>query len=149
MSDDTKLSFDLEVSHPLKPLNFKLLINDSIIYDISTTKKQYHMEYQIPNNTNKFKVNFELSGKTDQHTTINENNEIVESAQITINNIELDDISLSKMFFNNDDLITYTHDNNGHGNKIVDVFDACLGFNGVVEFNFETPLYVWLLDNIQ
>jgi len=147
--NDVKLSFDLEVSDPSRPLTFKVAINDNIIYDIQTTKSFYNFEYFIPDNHSKYKVNFIIDGKTDAHTVISDNNEIVSSAQITVKDIELDDINLSEMFFNNDDLITYTHNNNGYGDEIVDVFDACLGFNGVVEFTFETPLYVWLLDNAQ
>ncbi len=90
-----------------------------------------------------------MDGKVDDHTEIdNATKKITRSAQIEIENISLEEIDITDIFLGKDGLITYTHNGNGYIDTITETFDFCMGCNGVVEFKFTMPVYLWLLENM-
>lgn len=90
-------------------------------------------------------LGFELSGKTQLHTRINDQGEILEDAMITISSVSLDGIDLGQVFFEN---CTYCHDFNGTGAFTQDSFFGDMGCNGRVEMRFRSPSYLWLLESM-
>jgi hypothetical protein len=86
-----------------------------------------------------------MHGKLPNHTTIAEDGSIVQDCMITVDNLQLDDIALGQVFF---DLAQYHHDFNGSQTPVVDRFYGNMGCNGTVKFEFNSPLYLWLLENM-
>jgi len=86
-----------------------------------------------------------LKGKTIEHTTVDDNGNILSDVLITIKNMSFDDIDIDQLFFDN---AVYTHDYNGSGNWVDDEFYGDLGCNGTIEFKFSTPFYIWLLEHM-
>jgi hypothetical protein len=139
------VSCDITVNIPKKPLNFKIVLNGYTIFDERTTLSTYKLNHEfIPNDNNILK--FYIDGKTNEHTEFKDD-VMIDSACIELSNIKLNDIDVTNMALSNDDLITYTHDCNGHDDMKVNVFDSLLGFNGVVVLEFSTPLDEWVSNN--
>lgn len=89
-------------------------------------------------------VSIELRGKTHSDTTVL-NGEIVADALLHVQTVEVDDFDLTEVFFKQS---VYHHDFNGTREAIDDIFNGRMGCNGRVTFEFKSPVYVWLLDNI-
>lgn len=86
-----------------------------------------------------------LSGKKQDHTVIDNAGSIVSDRIVEISDVSLDGIQLGQLFL---DKTTYTHDFNGTAEKIQDQFFGTMGCNGSVHFEFTSPVYLWLLENM-
>jgi hypothetical protein len=64
---------------------------------------------------------------------------------LTISNISIDDIDIDQLLI---EKAEYTHDFNGSQDTITDKFYGDMGCNGTVTFEFTTPFYLWLLENM-
>jgi 6-phosphogluconolactonase (cycloisomerase 2 family) len=149
--ETVKLSCKIGVNVPSKPLDFKVLIDEEVVYEIDTDQSEYIFSHNIETSDDNLEhsVKFIIDGKTDNHTVIDSSGEIVESAQIEITDINLEDIDITEIFLSNDDLMTYTHNNNGYSkDEITEAFSTFAGYNGTIEFKFSTPVYLWLLENM-
>jgi hypothetical protein len=127
-------------------LGFRLKFDDTVVYDASPgtdpitvthefddTKEQQHL------------VTLEMHGKKPEHTEVDDNGEITADRVIEISHITMDGIDVDYMFTQQ---AVYHHDFNGHGASTTDSFFGCMGCNGRVEFQFASPLYLWLLENL-
>jgi len=140
------LECDLLVNDTHHPLDFKILMDDEEILKIRTTKPTYRISHKFLSTPSEHSIKFILSGKTDEHTTL-DGDTFIKSAQVEVTNITFDGINISEILLSNESLTTYTHNSNGYSEEIVENFNtSCMGFNGVMELKFTTPLFVWLLD---
>ena len=80
--------------------------------------------------------------------TIVENNEISKDMLLNINDIEIDDVSLSNLIWIKSDY-HLDQPQNFKGN-VINRLPNCvnLGWNGTYKMQFESPFYIWLLENI-
>jgi len=90
-------------------------------------------------------LEIEMQGKTQDHTQVNAQGEILEDRVIEIQDVKLDDIELGYVFTR---AAEYYHDHNGTGDPVTDQFFGVMGCNGRVKFQFSSPLYLWLLENM-
>lgn len=132
-------------SNPSAALSLSIWLDDKEIYKNSWVKDQELVEYSFDDNEGEHQLKWVLSGKTDQHTKIDDQGNIVSDALIKVTDIEFDDIKLGHRF---NELATYQHNFNGHGQSITESFNNHLGCNGTVTLNFTTPIYLWLLENM-
>jgi|APSaa5957512535_1039671.scaffolds.fasta_scaffold10314_3 hypothetical protein len=141
------ISCDIAVNIPNKPLDFKILLDGNVVFDISTTSPSYRFSHVLDDNgTQSHILEFHLSGKTNEHTEFKDGS-MVNSAHVELTNIKLNNIDVTEMALSNDDLIAYTHDCNGYEDMNANVFDSLLGYNGVVKFEFSNPLDEWVSSN--
>jgi hypothetical protein len=154
----------IEFNIPSKPLNFKIVLDGNTIYETDDIKSYTNpssnssgftscnpnvsVVHEFEENNDDHELNFYLSGKTDSHTTLDNNGSVISSAQVTLSDIRFDEINLTQMLLSNDDLMSYTHDHNGDTSEITQVFDPTMGFNGVSTLKFKTPIYLWLLEHM-
>lgn len=90
-------------------------------------------------------LEIKMSGKTPEHTVINDYGDIVGDVLLKITNIQFDGVELGTVFTEKS---TYTHDFNGTGATTVETFYGTMGCNGVLALRFSTPIYLWLLENM-
>ncbi len=133
-NSNIKLSVEVEqkVNDSIKTKTYQCKINDinSIhINDIDSAE---------------YTVKFIMEGKEDSDTIFIDNT-IMQSAEIIIDNIKFDDYDITQLL---EQQAYYTHNFNGYGEHVTELFSKCLGCNGIVEFKFTTPLYLWLLENM-
>jgi hypothetical protein len=90
-------------------------------------------------------IEFELSGKTAAHTGIDESGEITHDELVTISAVSIDEIELGHLLT---EKAVYQHNFNGSQPMTEVQFFGAMGCNGVVRFEFSSPFYLWLLENM-
>jgi hypothetical protein len=70
---------------------------------------------------------------------------IVSDQVIKLDQFRLDDIELDQLVWQH---ATYQHDQNGHAELSQHGFYGVMGCNGTVTFEFDSPVYLWLLENL-
>ena len=86
-------------------------------------------------------LEIKLTNKT-SFDTITENNEIVKDTLLNIDSIEIDDIELGQL--------KWTHSEFVGDDPARPVLKNCvnLGWNGSYKLKFNSPFYLWLLENM-
>jgi len=90
-------------------------------------------------------VEIEMSGKSQDHTKVDDHGNIVEDRCIEIRDLCLDDIELGNILSQK---CKYSHDFNGTKDPVEEKFWGTMGCNGRVRFEFSSPVYLWLLENL-
>lgn len=85
-----------------------------------------------------------MQGKTAEHTNI-AHGEIISDVSLKISRVSFDGISIQQYLENTN---RYLHDHNGHSAPVCEQFYGIMGCNGIVEMTFETPVFLWLLENL-
>lgn len=88
---------------------------------------------------------FELSGKTSDHTKVDDTGTITQDVIVSIGDICFDEIKLGHLMC---EQAVYKHDFNGTGLPTEEKFYGTMGCNGTVTLKFATPVYLWLLENM-
>jgi hypothetical protein len=128
------------------PLDIKVVIDDDIILDVNGSENEYHIVHNILENDIEtlHLLKIIISGKTDEHTLLDNDGNLIKSSEVIVSNIAFNDIDLTNFLLKNDDLMTYTHNKNGYSDEVTEAFDPRIGFNGTAELKFKTPIYEWL-----
>jgi hypothetical protein len=129
------------------PLNVTALLNgkeQSSVYVTDTSR----ITMLIPDTINTtHTIDLVISGKTDSHTTIDNEGNFVSSTMLLIKDFEIDEVCIDQYIVMPKSL-PYKHNYNGHGDEVIDQFHDYAGFNGTITLEFDTPFYVWLLNNM-
>ena len=90
-------------------------------------------------------IEFVLEHKTFDHTTLDEQGNIVSDLLVTISDIYIDDVLMDQKIH---DISRYQHNFNGSGELTECQFSGVMGCNGVASFEFTSPFYIWSLENL-
>jgi hypothetical protein len=90
-------------------------------------------------------VEFVLSGKTVDHTKIDQAGDIVADESVEITDVTVDDIDITQVFV---EQAVYCHSFNNTKDPVEEQFFGTMGCNGTVRLSFSTPFYIWLLENM-
>lgn len=144
-TDQITLKFRVGSTNYDTPLGLRIFFNQQIIHEISHVNQEIEIQHAFGDNDSEHEFAIELFGKTNKHTKLNAQGEIVLDSVLTVDGVEVDDININQLF---QELATYTHDFNGTRDRIQEKFFGSMGCNGVVKFGFATPMYLWLLENM-
>jgi hypothetical protein len=86
-----------------------------------------------------------MKNKTQEHTQVDADNNILTDSCISIENLSFDEIPLGQIFI---DQAIYQHDFNGTAEAVRDKFFGIMGCNGTVTLSFTCPIYLWLLEHM-
>jgi len=139
------VAFTLNTTNPEAELGFEAWIDDEKFVDIAHVQDEQPVTMTMSDADGSHELRLVLKNKTQAHTQIDEQGTIVSDATLTINNLSFDEISLGYMFT---ELATYTHDFNGTKETTQERFHGEMGCNGTVSLKFDTPIYLWLLENM-
>lgn len=137
--------FDIDTSNAAAALGLRVLLDDRVIYDTQHVKAADHVTLDISDEDGQHTAIFELYGKLPEHTKITDSGQIESDSLITVTNIQFDGIDVTELVHN---LSRYHHDFNGTQPPAENRFYGSLGCNGQVHLKFETPIYLWLLENM-
>ena len=145
MSENTiPFSCNVATSDASVSLNLKVLLDGTEIFNSNISDK-IEIKFDVSEEDAEHELQFEMSGKTQDHTKIDEQGNIVKDVVLSISDLYMDGIDITKMFFV---FANYTHDFNGSQPKTTTSIYGDMGCNGVVSFKFTTPFYLWLLENM-
>jgi len=146
--DTLEFSCDVDIQHSIddNPINLEIKLNNNSVYKNNIIKNT-HIQFPILDADNEEQsIEFIVSQKSDIHTTLDSNGEIICSTELIINNIKFDDISIDKIIAANP--LPYIHNSNGNSKEVIDNFYNVAGCNGSIKLTFTTPFYLWLLENM-
>lgn len=141
--NDVVLTFNLENSNPEKTLGFRVWLDQQKVFDNPHVAQLETVTISLSDQEAQHVLELELYGKHQQHTILDDNGKIIEDAVLTISNFNVDDIEIE-----NHMLGTYTHNFNGTAPQTTETFFGHMGCNGRVVIEFQTPIYLWLLEKM-
>jgi len=145
MTNTISISFNLNTSDSRAELGFEAWVDDEKFVDINHVQGQQLIKIDINDADGDHELRLILKNKTETHTKIDEQGNIVSDATLSISNLAFDEIKLGHMVTK---LATYDHNFNGTKELVQDQFYGEMGCNGVVGLRFTTPIYLWLLENM-
>ena len=151
MVDTERLHFKIGLAGTYwgKKPQYSILINDSVIetQEVSApTGETFFVEFdqEVEEGTATLKIRLENKDNNDvvKDDDSKEDFVIVKDLLLHIKSIEIDEIDLGQLIWEKS---TFTGDDSARP-----VLDNCvdLGWNGTWELTFESPFYIWLLENI-
>jgi hypothetical protein len=144
--ETVKISFDIETSDPTCPLGIEIWLDDTVLLVNNHVQEKITFSHDINDeDEKKHELRVIISGKTQEHTWVDEAGNIVKDSTLRISNVVIDDLDVNQLFL---DKCVYTHDFNGTQSEIADTFHSTAGCNGTISFEFATPVYLWLLENM-
>ena len=101
--------------------------------------------HDFSDNDGKHRLQIVLNGKTAAHTVIDDTGNILKDATVQISQVMVDELDINQLFLKK---CVYEHNFNGSQSNITDTFHGMAGCNGTISFEFSTPIYLWLLENM-
>jgi hypothetical protein len=141
--DNATLSMQVSATEP--GLDVLVRLNNIDIFQGTPGVDPVIIKHEFDDSDIEYTLCIELSGKTTDHTKVDENGNIIKDVLVRVSDVKLEDIDVSQIMFQKAE---YHHSFNGTQNKIVDSFHGIMGCNGQVIFKFQAPVYLWLLDNM-
>ena len=140
------ITFDLDSSDYNAQLGFDVLLNDNIVFTTEHVTELTTVTVEVNDDVDtNHELKFVLKNKTQDHTKVDEQGNILSDAMLSISNIEFDEIKLGHIII---EQTVYYHDMNGSQDLFEDKFYGSMGCNGYVSLKFATPIYLWLLENM-
>ena len=138
------ITFDLASSDYNAPLGFDVLLNNNVVFTTEHVTEPTTVTIDISDDEGDNELKFVLKNKTQDHTQVDEQGNILSDAMLSVSNIAFDKVKLGHMFFQQ---TVYHHDGNGSQDLFEDKFYGTMGCNGYVSLKFSTPIYIWLLEH--
>ena len=155
-----KLKFKLELYATMwdKPPHAEILINDESYFkgDITATEDKPHaIEFAHECEEGKeYSLMIKRSGKLVNQTVVNDKGDLLKDQLLHIKNIEIDEIDIGSLVYEG----VYTPEypepwakqQREAGTELKESFKnvSVIGHNGTWKFKFESPFYMWLLENL-
>ena len=143
--ETVKISFDIETSDAECPMGVEIWLDDAILLSNNHVREKISFVHDISDDDGEHNLQVVLSGKTADHTKVDEAGNIVKDATLQISNVVIDELDVNQLFL---EKCVYTHNFNDTQPEIADKFHGVAGCNGTISFKFSTPIYLWLLENM-
>ena len=143
--ETVQISFDVETSDAECPLGIQVWLDDALLMQSHHVREKITFLHDLSDDDGHHELRIVMSGKTSDHTQIDAAGNIIKDAVLNISSVVIDGIDINQLFLNK---CVYTHSFNDTQPEIQDTFHGVAGCNGVVSFEFATPIYLWLLENM-
>ena len=155
-----KLKFKLELFATMwdRPPHAEIMINDRSFFkgDITGSEDKpdvIEFEHELIE-SEPYNLIVKMSGKNTSQTVINEKGDILNDQLLNIKSIEIDEIDIGGLVYEGVYTPTYPEpwatQQKDAGVKLQESFKSVtrMGHNGVWSFEFQSPFYMWLLENL-
>lgn len=126
-------------------LGMEIWLDDKQIFNSDHITEEVLFEHKFGEDVAEHELQFIMKNKTEEHTKIDADGNILNDASLTISDVAFEEIKLGHMFVEQS---TYTHTFNGTKPETQDNFFGIMGCNGIVSLKFTTPIYLWLLEHM-
>jgi len=143
--DKVTFSCVVNTNIPTNPINLQILLDDVVMFNKIITAEET-VSFDFAQDETNHILRFLISGKDNSHIVRDEQDNVLDSTELSITNISFNDTDIT-------DIITvspliYKHNYNGNGENVIGKFYGIAGCNGEITLNFTTPIYLWLLENM-
>jgi hypothetical protein len=145
MDNTFSISCHISTTDASIPLGLEIWLDNQQLFDTDYVQQDLIIKQEFSDSSGAHELRFVLKNKQPEHTKLDATGNIQFDACILIDNIKFDDVELGPIF---NQKSVYTHNFNNTGNTIQDEFYGIMGCNGVVSLKFESPVYIWLLENM-
>lgn len=145
MTEQVQLACCISSTDPANPVGLEIWLDHTQIYNNEQVTETVDFVYDFDDADAEHQLRFVMKNKTEAHTLVDSDGNIVTDSCICIENLSFDQIALGQMFI---DQAVYDHDFNGTADAIRDKFFGIMGCNGTVALSFTCPIYLWLLENM-
>jgi hypothetical protein len=155
MSDKETLHFKIGLSgtSASKSPEFKILLNDKEYFHGTLTKSSNEtefFEFDSEVDEDSHSLTIELCNKTSSDTVRDDSGKIISDLLLNIDHIEIDEIDISNLRWNLSDYRPAYPEEYADGKELPESVKNCvnLGWNGRWILPFQSPFYIWLLENM-
>jgi hypothetical protein len=135
----------VSTTDPQATLGFEAWIDNNKFFDTDHVTQTQDVGVEIIDDEAEHVLRLVMKNKTSADTKVNAAGEIVQDARLIIEDVAFDEIKLGYVFTK---LAKYTHNFNGTGAETQENFYSEIGCNGTVRLEFNTPVYLWLLEHL-
>ncbi len=144
--DTVRLSLDVVNTSANHNLCIELWIDKDKFFDSEISPGQHHIIHQCDLGDGEHIFRLKLKNKSSEYTQVDSAGNIVSDATVRLDKFVVDDIDISQLFV---ELGQYIHDGNGSEETVsIHKFYSELGCNGHAQLSFNSPIYLWLLENM-
>jgi hypothetical protein len=143
--ETVRISFDVETSDAECPIGMEIWLDDAVLLTNNHVQEKISFSHDISDDDGEHELRVIITGKTSDHTIVDEAGNIIKDATLQISNVVIDELDVNQLFL---DKCVYNHDFNGTQAEIQDTFHGIAGCNGTISLKFSTPIYLWLLENM-
>jgi hypothetical protein len=155
-----KIKFRLELYATMwdKPPHAEIMLNDVSYFNghiTGTEKKPDVIEFDATLDEGKeYSIVINRSGKTKRQTVVNENGDILKDQLLHIKSMEIDEIDLGALVYEGVYTPNYPEpwatQQREAGVELQESYKnvTVMGHDGMWRFKFESPFYMWLLENL-
>lgn len=142
-----KINVNFEYTHEWidHPLLIQFLINGRVFHIDNSGKLENQIEKKIIAEDGANTLSVIISGKNEANTVIDAHKAIEQDTIVKFKKLELNDINVTSIILNSEDKAVF-HINGNPDTTLKKTMT--FGFNGEFKFNFETPVYDWLLKEL-
>jgi hypothetical protein len=126
-------------------LQLTVKFNNILIQSFVLTEEVQNFYHEFDNSPSSHSLEIEIKGKRPDHSVLNEHGEIVKDVVAEIFDLKLANIDIGDVFYYKS---VYFHNYNGSTKPTVNQFYKTVGCNGIIKFNFYSPVYLWLYENM-
>lgn len=126
-------------------MGVEIWLDDAMLLSNNHVQGKITFIHDISDDVDERKLRIVIFGKPSDYTQVDDAGNIIKDATLQISNVAIDDLDVNQLFL---EKCVYTHDFNGTQPEIADTFHGIAGCNGTISFEFSTPIYLWLLENM-
>jgi len=137
---------NIECSETIPEIFIDIYQNNKLVTSNSFYKgvKKYTIEYNDTDAHTEQCIQVVMRGKTEEHTIIDEQGDIVYNVHAIVQQIILDEIDVTDLYVNGNPCYYHVGSNNNqNGPTLTDEFYGFIGLNGEVRIEFTTPMWYW------
>lgn len=141
----TKAWISLEANSNACGLQLDFCFDNDLIHSMVLTTAIQNFCHEFDDSAASHRFEIKLSNKLPTQCRVNQSGEIVEDVVAEIRNVSLSGIKLGEVFYGQS---LYFHDHNGASKPTVGQFYEKMGCNGIIRFDFSSPVYAWCIENL-
>jgi len=123
----------------LVPLKVQCLINNAVVWEYVLDSTPVTMKVNLDDHVaSTHQVAITFAGKTGIE------NDDASSTVVQISNIQIESINIEPVLQR---IAQYHHNTNGYSDPLVSEYSNCIGFDGSLQFELETPVSNWFYKN--
>ena len=143
--DTVNFKFELTPSDDQCPMSVEVWLDNDLVWSAPQLHQTVMFSHDFSDDDGEHRLRIVLGGKTAEHTVVDDDGNILKDATVQISQVTIDKLDVDQLFL---EKCVYEHNFNGSQPDIKDSFHGVAGCNGTIIFEFSTPIYLWLLENM-